>query len=134
MKSLYKDELRKVRKKHGLSLILLHGSRAVGALHKESDTDIAVVREKEVKKVDLLSLLSDLKKVFKVDNIDIVDLTYANPLLLFSVARKSKLLSGKKADYDRLIRLAFNKYSDYLPYLKMEEDFVKERIDSYVSL
>lgn len=76
MKSLYKkDELRKVRKKHGLSLILLHGSRVVGSLHKQSDTDIAVVREKEMKKVDLLNPLSDLKRVFEVEKIDVVDLT-----------------------------------------------------------
>ncbi len=118
--------------KYGLSLIILHGSKAGGLTHAKSDTDIAVLKKDCSKKFDYLSLLHDLSKKLNTDRIDITDAGTANPLLLYAVMRKSKLLAGKKSDYEKLMYLAFQKYSDYLPYLKKEADFVKERIGIYV--
>lgn len=123
--------LEDVRKKHNLSLILIHGSQVTGKIHAKSDTDIAVMQKDGGKNLDLLSLYGNFAKIFKTDKIDIVNLTRANPLLLFTVARKSKLLAGSKADYERFLRLAFYKYNDYKPYLKYEAEFIKERINSY---
>lgn len=120
-------------KKHNLSLILLHGSRVTGEIHDKSDVDIAVVRKNPNKKLKLLALISDLTKKLKADNVDLVDITHANPLLMYAVMRKSKLISGEKEAYEKMLNLAFHKYSDYLPYLKREEEFIKERINSYVT-
>lgn len=123
--------LEDIRKKHHLSLILIHGSQVTGKIHAKSDTDIAVVREKGFEKFDLLALISDLGKFLKTDRVDLVDITHANPLLLFAVAKKSKLLAGNNKDYKKLVYLAFHKYADYQPYLKKEALFVKERIKTY---
>lgn len=123
--------MEEIRKKHGLALIIMHGSQVSGRVHKLSDMDIAVVRRNINNKLDLLSLISDLKKELKTDRVDLVDITTANPLLFFAVMRRSKLLSGSRKDYDKYLRLAFNKYSDYQPYLRLEADFVKAKIASY---
>ncbi len=123
--------LEDIRKKHSLSLILMHGSQVSGKTHPKSDTDIAVMQKDGDKNLDLLSLYGNFAKIFKTDKIDIVNLTRANPLLLFTVARKSKLLAGSKVDYERFLRLAFYKYNDYKPYLKYEAEFIKERVNSY---
>ncbi|KKP48261.1 MAG: polymerase beta domain protein region protein [Candidatus Woesebacteria bacterium GW2011_GWA1_33_30] len=120
-----------IRKKYKLSLILMHGSQITGKIHPESDTDIAFVREKTKIKINYLELLVDLTKLIKKDKIDLVDITHANPLLLFAITSKSKLLAGSLDSYNNLSHKAFNLYSDYLPYLKMEAEFVKERINSY---
>ena len=123
--------LEDIRKKHNLSLILMHGSRVSGKTHPKSDTDIAVVRKKGFERFDLLALIADLVKFLKTDRVDVVDITHANPLLLFAVARKSKLLAGSQKDYDKFKLLAFHRYSDYQPYFKMEAEFVRERIAAY---
>lgn len=123
--------LEEIRKKHNLSLILIHGSQVTGKIHAKSDTDIAVMQKDGGKDLDLFSLYGNFAKIFKTDKIDIVNLTRANPLLLFTVARKSKLLAGSQKDYDKFKLLAFHKYSDYQPYFKMESDFIIERITAY---
>ena len=124
--------LDQIRRKYNLSLILLHGSQVTGKTHGKSDTDIAVMQNKGAKDLDILDLYADLISFYKNNKIDITNITHANPLLAFAVAGKSKLLSGSKDDYDSFCRTAFFKYNDYRPYLKMESDFVKERIARYV--
>jgi len=123
--------LEDIRKKHNLSLILMHGSRVSGKTHPKSDTDIAVMQKDGSRKIDLLDLYGNFAKIFKTSSVDIVNLTHANPLLLFTVARKSKLLAGSQKDYNKFKLLAFHRYSDYQPYLKMEAEFVRERIAAY---
>lgn len=124
------QDLEKIRKKHNLLLILLHGSQVTGNVHKKSDIDIAVIPEGPFY---LLELQADLTRNLKSDRVDITNLSHANPLLSFAVARKSKLLSGRKNDYNEFIRRSFHKYSDYQPYLKMEAEFVKNRINQYAN-
>lgn len=123
--------LEEIRKKHNLSLILMHGSQVTGKTHAKSDTDIAVMQKDGSRKIDLLGLYGDFAQILKTDSVDIVNLTHANPLLLFTVARKSKLLAGSQKDFDKFKLLAFHRYSDYQPYLKMEAEFVRERIATY---
>lgn len=123
-------DLDQIQQKHNLSLIIMHGSQVTGKTHTKSDVDIAVVRNNE-KKFDLLDLILDLKKYFKTDKIDVIDITHADPLLLFSVIQKSKLLSGDTINFKSLEESAFFKYSDYIPYLKMESDFIMERLNKY---
>lgn len=128
-----KEKLEKIRKKHNLSLIILHGSHVEGKLHAKSDIDIAVARRNHRQKLRLLELIKDLTIIFESEKVDISDLTNADPLFLYSTTRKSKLLAGNKKEYDKLLKLAFHKYSDYIPYLEKEKQFVKERINTYVS-
>ncbi len=128
-----KFKLDEIRKRHNLLLILLHGSHVSGKVHVKSDVDIAIVRKDDRQKLKLLELIKDLSATLETDKIDVSDLTHADPLFLYSVVIKSKLLSGEKNNYDALLRLAFHKYSDYLPYLEKERELVIEKIKSYVT-
>lgn len=125
--------MKNLLKKYNLSLILLHGSQVTGKTHSKSDFDFAVLQKNRNEKLDLFGLYVDIAMELNINNADITNLTFANPLLAQNVALKSKLLAGKKEDYDEFQRQSFFKYNDYIPYLKMEEEFVKERLNTYVT-
>lgn len=126
--------LDKIRKKHGLELILLHGSQITGRLHKESDVDIAILPKKDNKGVvDLIKLISDLAKAFRSGRVDIVNLKHADPLLLFGVAQNCHLLSGNKSALVNLKLYAFHRYNDYLPYFELEQKITLKRLNQYVT-
>ncbi|MEK7166660.1 MAG: nucleotidyltransferase domain-containing protein [Patescibacteria group bacterium] len=127
------QKLEAIRRKFNLKLIILHGSRSSGNLvHSESDLDIAVVRV-TTRPLDELSLIADLSELFGESRIDVVDVTYGNPLLNMAVARHSRLLSGLNSDFDYFLHKAYFRYGDYLPYLKMESELTKIKLDQYVS-
>lgn len=128
-----KEKLEEVREKHKLQLILLHGSQVSGKTHPKSDVDIAVVRKDGKIDLKLLELIKDLSEALQTEKIDVSDLTHADPLFLCNVVIGSKLISGEKSDFDSLVKLAFHKYSDYIPYLEDEREFVIGKIKSYVT-
>jgi predicted nucleotidyltransferase len=104
----------------------MHGSQVTGKTHSKSDVDIAVFRNTE-NNFDLLELILDLKIYFKTEKIDLTDITHADPLLLFSVVTRGKLISGKVDEFERLQETAFFKHSDYVYFLKtLSPDFVGE--------
>lgn len=127
------SKLNAIRAKHGLRLILLHGSQVDGPRHAESDIDVAVLRDPDKPSFRYLKLIDDLIEAFDSDRIDLVDLTHADPLLLHAVTTHCELLSGKAADLAQLTRLAFLRYGDYIAYLKEEEEFVRRRLANYVT-
>lgn len=111
----------------------MHGSQVDGKIHPKSDVDIAVLQKDIHGKIDILKLYGDFIEYFKNDTIDIVNLAQASPLLAFVIAKKSKLLAGSMSNYEKFQFRAFHKYCDYLPYLRMEADFVKERMKLYAT-
>ncbi|OGM59174.1 hypothetical protein A3A75_03070 [Candidatus Woesebacteria bacterium RIFCSPLOWO2_01_FULL_39_10] len=128
-----KEKLDVVRKRYNLSLVILFGSQVDGRVHPKSDLDIAVVRNDQSLELNLIRLISDLIHIFNNDRVDLVDLTHADPLLLFATASKSRLLSGEEKDYENLLLRAYLRYSDYIPYLDMERDFVLGKLKDYVA-
>ena len=128
-----KDTYDALCNKHGLLLLLLHGSQVTGKTHQESDIDIAIVRDTKKTDIDMLALQQDLSELFGSDRIDITDLTHADPLLQFAVLSKSTLLAGNLGDYQRHQLMAFHQYNDYLPFLKEEKRIVAQKLQSYVT-
>ena len=126
------ETLNSIRKKHHLSLLLLHGSHVRGLVYLKSDVDIAVVRQL-ADKLDLLALIRDLAEAFVTDRIDVVDLTHADPLLLYAVTTNSQLLSGTQKAYASVQLRAFHRYSDYKTFLSAEKQFVYNRLHTYVT-
>lgn len=120
--------LDQIRQKYDLGLILLHGSQVSGDTHAKSDVDIAVLSKDRSKNLDSYVLTSDLNEVFGVDSVDVTVLNHANPLLLKTVTDNAKLLSGTTTELFKLKLKAFHSYNDYLPYLKMESDFVRSQL------
>ncbi|OGM21945.1 hypothetical protein A2863_02600 [Candidatus Woesebacteria bacterium RIFCSPHIGHO2_01_FULL_38_9b] len=80
----------------------------------------------------MLELIKGLSDILQTDRVDVSDLTHADPLFLYSVTQKSILLAGKRSDYQELLRLAFHKYNDYLPFLEKEKKYVIEKIKSFL--
>ena len=134
MKLPSKQSLDKLRRAHGLKLILLHGSRASGKTHSHSDIDIAVLREDGGKKLDQIALTSQLIGLFNNNTIDVSDLTRANPLLLFNATQKSKLLSGSVDDYNKLKLKAFHRFNNYSKYFKIESELIHDKVKNYGQL
>lgn len=128
-----KTKLDDLRATHDLRLILLHGSHVGTLIHPESDIDIAVLRDQKKPPFHYINLVSDLMEAFDSDHVDLVDLTHADPLLLFAATKNCQLLSGNEADLANLQKLAFHRYNDYLGYLKEEQNFIRKKLQSYVS-
>lgn len=123
----------KIRQKYGLFIVLLHGSRLTGKVHSKSDLDLAILRKDIKSEISYSELNAEFIRLFDFMDIDITDLTTADPLLLYAITRNSKLLSGNIKVYDKLLLKAFQKYNDYLPFLRDEEVFIKKTINKYVS-
>lgn len=128
-----KSILNTIRRKHGLRLILLHGSHVGNLHHTQSDIDVAVLRDLDKPPFSYLGLIDDLIEAFDSDRIDLVDLTHADPLLLYAVTKNCQLLSGEASDLDQLTRRAFLRYGDYIAYLNEEAAFVRRRLTTYVT-
>lgn len=126
-------QLNQIQSAYQLSLIVLHGSYVKGKVHAKSDLDIGVVRKNPHQPLSLIDLINDLRRVFRVTKIDVVDLTHADPLLLYAVLSYSQLLCGSLSDYQQLQLKAFHRYQDYQPFLRQEADFVREKLNTYVT-
>jgi len=123
-----KQKLKLIRKKHHLALILLHGSHVTGKTHPKSDLDIAVLANNPHQAINLFKLTADLINALEVDKVDLANLTHADPLLLKTVTSNCQLLSGTKSQLDKLQLKAFHRYNNYLPYLKLEHQFVANNL------
>ncbi len=122
----------KLRQKHQLNLILLHGSQVSGKfIHANSDVDIAVYGSQN--SFNLLNFSNDVEEILPEQKIDIADITHADPLFLYTVVSRSKLLAGSEVDYQKLKTKASHRYRNYQPYLEKERQFVIERLNSYVA-
>lgn len=92
-----KPEIKKLAKKHQLSLVLLFGSQASGKTHTHSDTDIAFISEKYLRPIDVAKIQFEISQKLKIKNLELVDLKNATPFLLKQIAQKSILLYEKES-------------------------------------
>ncbi len=118
--------LSKIAKDFSLKLLLLFGSKVKGNFKEDSDVDLAFLAFKDLSSKDFLELTVKLSQHFKKE-VDLVDLKKANPLLLYQIAKNCKLLYGKEKDFIKFKIVAFKKYVDHFPLLKLEEKIIKER-------
>lgn len=97
-----------------IELILLFGSRAEGRNRLDSDTDIAVFSKSPLglkEKVMIAARIARTRKISE-DRMDVVDIRRASPLLQFEIARKGKLIYGKKSDFAAFQVRAWKLYQD----------------------
>lgn len=94
----------------GLSLIILFGSMASGAVHARSDMDLAFLYDR---KVDILELTNRASMLLGTDKVDVVDLRLATPLLKFAVASTGKIVYERSPGvFSDFFSLAFRRYVD----------------------
>lgn len=105
-----KDKLAPLFDDEGLSLIILFGSMASGAVHAQSDMDLAFLYDR---KVDILELTNRVSMLLGTDRVDVVDLRLSPPLLKFAVARTGKIVYESSAGvFSDFYSLAFRRYVD----------------------
>ena len=99
----------------GLSLLVLHGSRARGDAHDRSDWDFAYVAEATM---DPDALLAALVETLGADRIDLVNLASAGALLRFRVAETGSLIFERQPRTFERFRLdAIDTWCDLVPVL-----------------
>jgi predicted nucleotidyltransferase len=100
----------------GLSLLVLHGSRARGDAHERSDWDFAYQADRDF---DPDELLAALVEHLGVDRIDLVDLDRAGALLRFRAARDGVLVFERAPGrYERFLLAAIDTWCDLAPVLE----------------
>lgn len=84
-----KPQIKTIAEKYGLSLMLLFGSQATGAVHSKSDIDIAVLGSSDF---DQFALANDLDKTFERDDVEVIDMSQASPTMMYVLTRDGKVL------------------------------------------
>lgn len=111
-------EIKKILRKEGVVLCYLFGSEARGESHKESDVDIAVLFDLNVKKSDYLGkegqLIALFSGVYPGKEINIVNLNISSPLLKQSVVLEGKLIyAGSEEDQILFQVSTLHQYEEY---------------------
>ncbi|MFQ6082335.1 MAG: nucleotidyltransferase domain-containing protein [Candidatus Aminicenantia bacterium] len=119
-----KERLRKICKKSNLNLVILFGSHATKkGIKKESDIDIGILYKKveNIVKNDL-RLTQAFIKVLGNDRVDLIYLNYADPLLLFEMAKNGILLYQDKEDRFAEFKIkAIKRHLDAEKFYKLED-------------
>jgi predicted nucleotidyltransferase len=100
----------------GLSLLVLHGSRARGDARQDSDWDFAYLASAEL---DPAALYADLAVALGTDRIDVANLTTAGGLIRYRVARDGVVVFEATAGiFDRFWFEAVSFWCDAAPVLR----------------
>jgi len=99
----------------GLTLLLLHGSRARGTERPESDWDFAYLGDPDL---DVDALLAILAETLGADRVDLADLARSGALLRFRVAEKAVVLFERETGvFERFWLDAVHTWCDLAPIL-----------------
>ena len=116
-------------RRHGVRLLLQHGSTVTGRTHAGSDLDLAVLLNHAPESADAyLALVGDIQEAFSGRRVDVVVLNHADPLLLKRVTERSTLLYGDAAALRDWRLYAFKRYQDHRRFLAMERDYVRRQV------
>ncbi|MBU3171571.1 type VII toxin-antitoxin system MntA family adenylyltransferase antitoxin [Clostridium estertheticum] len=111
------DELRNTCIKHGIKMVLLYGSQAMGNSNEKSDVDLGLLLKDD--SYDFEDIIKDLMKVFNGNIIDVAILNHGDPVLKFEIISNYKILFCEEDE----IFLEF-----YLNTVKQYNDTKKFRI------
>jgi predicted nucleotidyltransferase len=117
--------------RHGVSLIVQFGSTVSGHTHDRSDLDVGVLFDEPGASFDRLAQLThDLGGVAPGRRVDLAILNYADPLFLYQVTSRCRLLAGNPQRLARLKMYAFRRFQDHRKYLALERAYVKRAVGS----
>jgi predicted nucleotidyltransferase len=124
------DRFAEIARRHGVRLLLLHGSHVSGHTHAHSDVDIAAWFERaDVSFGVLTDLAADLQPLFPEHEVDVSVLNRADPLFLERVVEHARLLAGDPKALQRLRLYAFRRYQDHRRFLSTERRYVTAALD-----
>ena len=114
---------------YDLKFIILHGSYATGKEHKDSDVDVAVICEQELKFDRYLSLSGKMQDALALPpevDLDFKTLNKVDPLFRYEVTRNGKLLYGNAEDYKKYKAFSLYAYRDTRPLFNLERKLVRK--------
>lgn len=123
-----KQQLDKIGKKFGLTLVLLFGSQMSGKkFNQESDLDVAVINSRSESYRQFLSLYPAFSKIFKDDDVDLRFIKDSDPVFFYQVFKNSQLLYGNPQDYYNYKSFAYKNYIDSRPLFQLKNKLILER-------
>lgn len=82
-----------LERRFGLEALVLFGSHATDATHRESDVDLAALFRRRPDPLELLDAQTELEAILRVP-VDLVDLRQASPILAMQVLRTGRCVFG----------------------------------------
>jgi len=101
----------------GLTLLVLHGSRARGDHRPDSDWDFGYLGDPDPGRLG-----GHLTQLVGTDAVDLVDLTRASALLRFRAAAEGRLIVGDAAEFLRFRLQATQFWCDAGPVIRAAQD------------
>jgi len=129
MVSLGEDQRRSLEElcaRHGVALVVAFGSQVNGRARADSDLDLGVLFDRPPA---TLEVLFELQRLFPGVEVDVANLNRADPLFLNEINRSCQLLCGTRERYQELRRVAFHRYQDFRPYLRLEAETNRKRLE-----
>jgi len=125
-------DFNKVMKKMNIELVITFGSQVSGKTNLKSDTDIGILRNKNLSLEERSQLTELLAKEYKLneDKIDLVEIKNASPLLRFAISRGGKLLFGNKELFNRFKILAWRQYLDTARLREVRKKILKKWVEA----
>ncbi len=111
-------------------LIILFGSKARGTAGKQSDTDVAVLADRPLTRVEKNALGERMAEKLGVPDeaVDLIDLYDAPPLLAHQIGETGKLIEGTPFDFIRFRIRAWKRYLDTAKFRRAREQSLKKYV------
>jgi predicted nucleotidyltransferase len=122
------SQLARIAQAHsGLTLLVLHGSRARRDAREDSDWDFAFASEADT---DIPHLYADLAAALGTDLVDLVDLGTAGGLIRYRVARDGVLLhESEPGTFEKFWFAAVSFWCDAAPVLRSSYESIIEGLN-----
>lgn len=115
-----KQEIEKIAKTYGLSLVILFGSQVTGKTHKGSDVDIGFLADNPMSPADAAQLSFVMSEALHILQLDLLDLRTAPPLILQNIAQTSQLLYEREPHAYAVFRVyALKRFFEAKPILAL---------------
>jgi len=123
------DAIPQVFKKYpSVQAVYLFGSYASGQVRRESDLDLAIVPRDSSAKKQMLDIMADLVRHVH-DRVDLVFLDSKDVVLRFEAVRHNRLVyQTDEFDPGTYTSRIVREYWDFLPYLAVQRQAMKQRI------
>ncbi|TRZ53665.1 nucleotidyltransferase domain-containing protein [bacterium] len=103
-------------RKLGIKLAVLFGSQAEGTARSDSDTDVAVLTDKQATYTNFTNIYEYFSNIYG-STVDVRFLNDSDPLFRYQVFKNGQLLIGNNNDFIKEKILAHKMYiDDVLPY------------------
>ncbi|MGB7297360.1 MAG: nucleotidyltransferase domain-containing protein [Candidatus Aminicenantales bacterium] len=128
-----KEKIKTLCEKHGISLLILHGSLATGTETPQSDIDIGILSSEKIDSERYLDIMKDFGGIFG-DKFDPVFLNGAEPMISYRVALLGKPLYEKKKGLFASFKMqAMARYMDSKKFRALEKLYIKQAIEKGAS-